>query len=94
MKTAVAGDEDPARKGRKLSVWFSADQLAEIARRNLTPAEVVRRGLLWGDDVAMPPELGPSMSMVQRLAQALANGGRVTYPDSPVELPPGSGSGV
>lgn len=73
-------NEEPAT-GKKLSVWFSAAQLAELKQRGLTPADVVRRGFAHEDPVTVPPDLQPAMALVARLAQALAAGARVAYPD-------------
>ena len=72
-------------QGRKLSVYFSAEQLAMLEERDLTPAEIVRRGFAYQNPVEAPADLQPAFGYIASLAQALASGGRVTYPDRPGE---------
>lgn len=67
--------------GRKRSVWFSGAQIEEMERRGLEPADVVARGLLAGEPAECPVDLRPAMELVSLLAAALANGGKVVYPD-------------
>lgn len=76
----MAGRSQPLEGGKK-SVYFSGEQLAEMEARGLTPAEIVRRGFLWRDAPAMPPDLVPSMTLISRVAAVLLNGGTITYPD-------------
>lgn len=75
--------ERKSRPGRKVSVYFSGDQLTELEARGLTPAEIVRRGFSYQKPVELPVDLQGAMEYVGLLAQALASGGRVSYPDRP-----------
>lgn len=78
----MAGRATP-RQGKKLSVYFSGAQLDALDELDLTPAEIVRRGFLWQDAPAVPPDLQPSLGIITRVATALLNGGTITYPDRP-----------
>lgn len=75
--------ERKARPGRKVSTYFSGDQLDEMEARGLTPAEIVRRGFAYQKPVELPVDLQGAMEYLLALAQALASGGRVSYPDQP-----------
>lgn len=76
----MAGRAAP-RPGGKRSVWFSGEQIEEMERRELKPGEVIRRGLLAGEPAEAPADMQPAMALIAQLAAALANGGRVVYPD-------------
>jgi len=78
----MAGERKP-RPGKKLSVYFSGAQLDELDARGLTPAEIVRRGFEYQAPVSAPVDVGPALVYVAQLAAALAQGGRVSYPDQP-----------
>lgn len=78
----MAGERKP-RAGKKLSVYFSGAQLDELETRGLTPAEIVRRGFAYQKPIELPVDLQGAMEYVGLLAQALASGGKVSYPDRP-----------
>ena len=69
-------------RGRKFSLWVSAEDQRRLADSGLTLGEAFRRGLAaTPDPVPVPEGLAASLELVSRLAQALAAGGKLVYPD-------------
>lgn len=68
-------------KGRKVSAYFSADQLEHMAEHGLEPADVIRRGIaaVLGTSEA-PPEVQKALRLVGQVTGALLGGARLTWP--------------
>lgn len=73
--------QDPlGRPGRKHSLWVSAADFRKVTDANETVGQVFRRGLAaTPDQVQVPEGLDESLSVVARVAVALANGARLAW---------------
>ena len=72
-------------QGRRVSAWFSAEQLKFMDEAMLSPADIIRYGITAAQQGRMAlepdPDTARALGQLASLVTALANGARLTWPE-------------